>query len=152
MKVIFLDIDGVLNSEESAKKGIHIDSNMVLRLKAIMEATGAKIVISSTWRIRTSIKTLEELFWATGLGHHSRKIIDVTPQPRRNDMYAGTDRGVIRGDEIAQWLKENPEVEKYIIIDDDSDFHDDQKEHFIQTTWKHGLLEEHVQEAIELLK
>jgi len=46
-----------------------------------------------------------------------------------------------RCDEIAQWLSENPEVEKFIILDDDamgrlSPFH-------IQTTWFAGLLPEH---------
>ena len=53
MKVIFLDIDGVLNGEKSRTRCagyIGIDSDKLLRLKRIVEQTGAKIVLISTWK------------------------------------------------------------------------------------------------------
>jgi histidinol phosphatase-like enzyme len=53
MKVIFLDIDGVLNSEEFLKKNKNeaIDRNNVSILKKIIDKTGAFIVMSSAWRL-----------------------------------------------------------------------------------------------------
>ena len=57
MKVIFLDIDGVLNTEDTFRKmidgflDIEIDEFRVEYLKKIVDATDAKIVLSSSWKI-----------------------------------------------------------------------------------------------------
>ncbi|MDE7380098.1 MAG: hypothetical protein K2N14_03500, partial [Clostridia bacterium] len=55
MKIIFLDIDGVLNSlkydaSRDKRKLTNIDETRLPILKSIVEKTGAKIVLSSTWR------------------------------------------------------------------------------------------------------
>ena len=54
MKVVFLDIDGVLNDDTTPSRTksrlIFVDREKLLRLKRIVAATGAKIVLSSTWR------------------------------------------------------------------------------------------------------
>ena len=62
MKVIFLDIDGVLNTSQTfieidnefiktGKRRIEIDLDRVELLKEIVDATGAVIVLSSSWRL-----------------------------------------------------------------------------------------------------
>ena len=53
MKVIFLDIDGVLNSEKflNNNKGQVVDRERVSILKSIVDKTGAVIVMSSGWRL-----------------------------------------------------------------------------------------------------
>lgn len=53
-KVIFLDIDGVLNDEEHTSES-YLDSMMVGRLKRIIDETGAEIILSSSWRGLTVI-------------------------------------------------------------------------------------------------
>ena len=54
MKVIFLDVDGVLNSQQLFEKCeddqlISVDEDNIKNLKTIVDATGAKIVLSSSW-------------------------------------------------------------------------------------------------------
>jgi predicted mannosyl-3-phosphoglycerate phosphatase (HAD superfamily) len=50
MKIIFLDIDGVLNNYNTLGEGLNWESNAVKILKRIIKETGAKVVLSSTWR------------------------------------------------------------------------------------------------------
>ena len=56
MKIIFVDVDGVLNTTKSTRRlaccneFTFVDTRKVLRLRDIVERTGAKLVLSSTWR------------------------------------------------------------------------------------------------------
>lgn len=157
MKVIFLDVDGVLNSELSREQERnnfdnwmeHEVSEMhVNNLKKIVDATGAQIVLSSSWRFDHPkatgrdfiadplMKILDRKLKAVGLD-----IIDVTP-----DL-----RGKIRGAEIQDWLDRHSEVERFVILDDDVDMMEEQKPFFVNTTFKNGLTEEMANKAIEIL-
>ena len=111
MKVIFLDIDGVLNSDEYIDKvkrlnlqGIEkeIDIEKVKILKKIIDETGAKVVLSSSWRYTKNAKYLKELLSEYGI------YVDSTP-------FMQNERGL----EIKQWLSYNPDVEDFIILDDE---------------------------------
>jgi hypothetical protein len=139
IKVIFLDIDGVLNNQASLAEGIHLLPEKCLLVKRIVEETDAKIVISSTWRIGEDIKHLRNILWRSGIPRSA--IIDKTPI---------IDDG-IRGSEIEEWLKNNNHVIGYIIIDDDSDFFDYQKKFFINTHFTIGITNKDVRKSIELL-
>ena len=106
MKVIFLDIDGVLNSRRTPnprKFPYVIDPKLLKRLEVILDDTKAKVVLSSTWRYDPA-----GLFSAK---HWGIPFIDVTPdlpkQPRRK--------------EILKWLKEHPTVDRFVVIDDEDD-------------------------------
>ena len=71
------------------------------------------------------------------------EIYDVTPFIRKTDTH--------RGDEIRAWLSKNP-VQNFVILDDDSDMREFlHTEHFIKTTYKHGLTEELKNKAITVL-
>lgn len=59
------------------------------------------------------------------------------------------DRSEGRGLEIADWLREHPEVTKYAIIDDDNDFLPDQRPNLFRTHWQSGLQDEHVDKIVE---
>lgn len=119
MKVIFLDIDGVLNSVESAmvyKSYQRLNPVCVGLLERLVENTGAKIVISSSWRIgHENLDSLRENLRRAGLTEPLlREIIDRTAAHANGH----------RGDEVGAWLNEHiGEVEAYVILDDDSDFH-----------------------------
>lgn len=56
-----------------------------------------------------------------------------------------------RGEEIDKWLKEKQKQYRYVILDDDSDMLDAQRNNFIHTDWKVGLTEENVSKAIRIL-
>ena len=82
MKVIFLDIDGVLNSDEYIHKarklgfkGIEeeIDIEKVELLKKAVEQTGARVVLSSSWRLTNNLSKVRDLFARYGI------YLDTTP-------------------------------------------------------------------------
>lgn len=138
-KVIFLDCDGVLNNRESCRNGIQLMNEKCSLLRQLVELTEAKIILSSSWRHGVDLDQFDLFLWKSGGPFKS--VAGETP--RRP--------GHIRGKEIEVFLQEN-EVSKYIIIDDDSDFFDEQKPFLIQTTFEYGLLEEHVVKGMNLLK
>lgn len=116
MRVIFLDIDGVLNEDttptRTKSRVIFIDQDKLLRLKRIVEATQAKIVLSSTWRYdrddaryNGDFLELQETFQKVGLDFYSYTPEDVL--------------GIRRGMEIKAWLGIHPEVDRFIILDDE---------------------------------
>ena len=109
MKVIFLDVDGVLNSDEYFDKikgleinGIEndIDIEKIKLLKKAVVATGAKVVLSSSWRYTRNGKELKELLLKYGI-------------PTDSTPFLGNERG----NEIKQWLANHPDTEDYVILD-----------------------------------
>lgn len=156
MKVIFLDIDGVLNSEafwekeaqyikkqkaldsgrtrDEASALANIDPHAVERIMKIVKETSAEIVVSSTWRFDDSIY-YKLRFMGIPL------IYGITP---------GTVKRY-RGEEIKMWLDEHPEATNYVIIDDDNDMLDEQDSHLVQTSWLTGITDYDVEKAIKIL-
>ena len=144
MKVVFLDIDGVLNNVASAAEGIDILPEKVILVRRLCQVTGASIVLSSSWRILFDIEFLRDLLYHTGLrqrwaGDKPVEVIGVTP---RLDQ--------IRGIEIQKWLDDH-QVTDYVIIDDDSDMLEIQMVNFIKTDNNIGLTSRDVDRAIEIL-
>lgn len=132
MKVIFLDVDGVLNMHKSG--GFYTLNKARLRLlEKIVKDTDAQIVVSSTWRNSPShMKKLSH-----SLGYRGMKITGVTDRlgvSKNGERY-------YRGHEIQKYLDEHPEIEQYVILDDDSDMLDSQLRNFIQTDGNIGLTE-----------
>ncbi len=154
MKIIFLDMDGVLNSdrywnEQEDKNGLSypegdwiewwvksFDPKAVSILNAIIDGSGAKIVFSSNRRNWASFGDLIDIFKQAGI---TGELIDITPDLRWQP----------RGDEIQEWL-DNNKYESYIIIDDVKDF-PLIEDRWIEVDGKVGLTEEHVEKALSLL-
>ncbi len=139
MKILFLDIDGVLNSGtwfESNRRGMFdLDPGAVSLYNEIVEKTGCMVVISSSWRrLDGYIDELQRNSLRVDV------IIGETPRlPRPN----GTSVEFCeRGFEIRSWIISNCQgVElTYAIVDDDSDMLPGQP--FFQTSWKIGLTRE----------
>lgn len=162
MKIIFLDVDGVLNSLKWFKylKKHHlprIDHNMLLQDKSIKllaklcKKTGADIVLSSTWRVdKEATDNVAKQLAKCGL-----YIIDSTP------VYSGN-----RGEEIAKWLVDfvattrpkpddrfgkEPAIEKICIIDDDMDM-GYLLPSLVKTSWKRGFTYKDYRKAYKLLR
>lgn len=123
MKIIFLDIDGVLNNQIMyedrediiGSKGGELSKKCIDQLNDLTRLTEAKIVLSSTWRMDEDV---EEYLAASGI---KGEIIGKTPCLR--------DRFSLRGNEIHAWIVENEAVigsyysdfHSFVILDDDSD-------------------------------
>ena len=154
MKVVFLDIDGVLNTVMYDRCRIEgrpeerIDLSRVKLLADIVNATGAKIVLSSTWR--EDWDRSQELCGEDGryidrcLARHGLSIMDKTPCLDDSD-----DRRI----EILAWLAHHrAEVESFVILDDIRCGWGELRHRVIITDpYGYGLEEAHVQKAIEIL-
>ena len=148
MKIIFLDIDGVLNSVQYYKKvdrkeedWNRFNPNAVEIIKRLVEEFNAKIVISSTWRYGL-VKELKNEMVKSGLIKYLHKDWK-TPV-----IYPGHQN---RGNEIRAWLENHPDTDKYVIIDDDESILGEQKKHFIKTDINEGMTEKHYYNAREIL-
>lgn len=110
MKLIFLDIDGVLCIPiKGLQQGVleEFDGNCVCEFKRVLEETDARIVISSVWRLDHIMPTLIKQFERHGLP--VEKIIGKTP-----DM--STHKREI---EILKWLEDyGEEVTHWCAVDD----------------------------------
>lgn len=154
MKVIFLDIDGVLNYTDwyvdDRNPGnlygqeADLDPLCIDRIIKICNDTGAKIVISSDWRISWYGTQLR----LGRMGLDENFVIDKTPE-RIWITLPGYDHS--RGAEIDDWLSSHPECDNYVIIDDRTDFKDNQMGNFIHINPKIGLTDENMNQAIAIL-
>ena len=174
MKVLFLDIDGVLNSEnwfgyrlyciknnmfnevinfvntndERIKYKLSmIDDRAIANLNRIIEETGCKVVLSSSWRscVEAENTLTEYLLKLKGFKY---ELYDVTPRLWFNDF------SIRRGEEIQSWMdkeSEKNEIESFVILDDDSDMLPEQMNNFIQIDGQVGLIDKDVFTAIEIL-
>lgn len=170
MKVIFLDIEGVLNTKETYERArrilgyttmidLEIDKFRLDYLKRIIEETDAKIVLSSSfryfftkenakiWPTNFKGKKLYDTFMKYGI-----EIYDITPTNLNS-----------REEQIKAWLSKNDNVETFVIIDDDPTAFNEYHDKLIQTSKirqnyllsfmkeSTGLCEENIDEAIDIL-
>lgn len=158
--IIFLDIDGVLcinftkgtGHRNTDKYGDLFDQYCVNQLKRIIDATGADIVISSTWR-RAGLRAMQDMWKDRSLPGN---VIDITPfnvLPDSWPSWSSLDHTYMnsRGEEIKKWMEVNGYPDRYVIIDDDPDMLDWQKDHFVMTETEKGLTSELADRAIEIL-
>ena len=113
------------------------DFRSVELLKKLIKETGyeAEIVLSSTWRL--SPKLINAIEKYTGL-----KIKDKTPRLLSQ----------LRGVEIQKYLEEHTEITNYVIIDDDSDMLEEQKEHFVKINSKYGFRRKDYERCLQILQ
>ena len=145
-KIIFLDVDGVLNTD-SCRPRDAIKSSLVERLAQAVLRTGSRIVLSSTWRLHVKyrnklVKRLESA------GVDRCLIIDDTPQLPFDLRCGWPVAEHNRACEIAAWMasaRTHPDL-KWVAIDDldvtnsphASFFHG----HFVHTTRQKGLTQD----------
>lgn len=141
MKILFLDIDGVLNCDTTQERlgeefGIFrsfmgIDLQLLDRLKRwLIGQPEVEVVLSSTWRLKR--RMAEEV-------------------RRQGIEYIGTTRNLTnRATEVDDWLAAHPQVTHYAILDDILQFSARQRPHFVKTSAKHGLREKDLR-ALEVI-
>lgn len=172
MKVIFLDVDGVLNTSETYEKvynkfkrtgilDIYIDEFRLEYLKTIIEKTNAKIVLSASCR-NSFVKENNKIIPISNKGEkiynllssYGIEIYDITPS-----NYNPKNREIT----IKEWLSNNDGIDSFIIIDDEPSMFNELLDRLIQTSKVKsdemlinmddciGLCEEHIDKAIEML-
>lgn len=150
-RIIFLDFDGVLNTEYyqgllqfqgkqwQDQHGAFFDPRAVRQLKRVIDATGADIVVESSWKY-LGLEAMRELWRVRNL---PGKVMDITPSLTDNAS---------KGEEIAAWLSEHAMSDaRYVIIDDEYVVLDSQIPYFILTNPYEGLTEEQANRAISIL-
>jgi len=168
-KYLFLDFDGVLNSENWTKSPaltliggcFGVDPNAVMFINQIVERTQCQIVFSSTWRIHHSTEELRQILVDHGF-KYPESVIDSTGRAwtlmdrekdrtaflaEQNEKYGNWYRGY----EIDCWLNDNVKGrKKFAILDDDSDMWKHKNRH-VKTTWTRGISQAHVDKVCEVL-
>jgi hypothetical protein len=169
-RLVFLDFDGVLNShrfffgpgavkrpdnaDRDEKLRLSLDPAAIAHLNTIIERSGAKIVISSSWRLAHSVGTLRRALHQRGF-RYADSVVGKTPYSPVGDS---TNR---RGIEIQTWINTDggagwmtgdhgafdPTI---VILDDDRDM-GPLLPRLVKTSWETGLLAEHVPMALQLL-
>ncbi len=145
-RVLFLDIDGVLNSRIYYKYiykpedgGSRFDPYCVILVKKLVEEFSLKIVISSTWRDGGMKRLINEL--------NENKFMDYLHE----DWLTPVVRPANRGKEIELWLDNHSEVKEYIILDDNENLLEHQRDKFVKTSIYLGMVQERYNQARNLL-
>ncbi|CAL9985839.1 hypothetical protein VPHD479_0280 [Vibrio phage D479] len=145
MKIIFLDIDGVLNSRVDMLNGVHLNNHKVLLLRSLLDMDkDVKIVISSAWRILNDHEQIAMQLYRCGLGVRHSRVIGSTDNGYVEEGSVDNRHGLNqqRGLQIDRWLKNHPEVTEYVILDDSIDMTDYQlSNRFIRIDAETGLTE-----------
>lgn len=150
MKALFLDFDGVITTHRTRYR---IDLARVSRVMDIINATGAKIVVTSSWKhghvdvdsFKKELLECDSMFIPDELkGNPLWKrfidsIVDITDTA-----------GSLRGDDIKKYIDDN-DVEEYCILDDDSDMLEEQLFHFVQTDVVFGISDRDAELCVEIL-
>lgn len=141
-KIIFLDIDGVMNSQLMYERDKNyeqqkdeIDDSCMKVLSGLIEDTGAEVVITSVWRYSHKKEELQKIFEKHGFTGKIIGATDVLPSD------------CVRGDEILKWIKDNEDYlneryynfDSYVIFDDDGDMLWWQRHNFILVDGYAGL-------------
>ena len=151
MKIIFCDVDGVLNNLRERHEKVdgsgdvfavdykNWNKHAVKRIDDLCYYTGAQVVISSSWRkLYPDYMWWNEQFKLAGAKHIW--VVDVT-----GDSHNG-----FRGREINDYLLEEADIDRYVILDDESDFYPDQPRVYVDMYG--GLLNHHFLEALMILE
>lgn len=160
MKIIFLDIDGVLISRASSSAPLKsidrpagADPSCVSALNTITDATGANLVVSSMHRLGVPLVRLRELISGWGV---KAPVVGKTPRLHVNRIVSERTIEVSapRGTEIQKWLDQHEgsrfDPECFVILDDDCDM-EHLSHRLVKTQFEPGLTMADAELAISML-
>ena len=161
-KVIFLDIDGVLNSnfwndghQKEISDGTLIDQEKVMLLAKLIRRTDAKIILHSGWRfwfdgegkpLRREAERLVKMLAGEGL-----KISGMTPDLTTEEIRETKKFSLVKADEILLWLELHQEISGWVVLDDLALHNDVVAVHQVKPDQRIGLTLEDVAEAERIL-
>ena len=163
MKVLFLDISGVLYTKEYITKIINLlgRSQYVALLRNIMipfdyrsckllrdfvTKTNTKVILSSTWRLNPKSFNIIREYAGIEIYDKTPTLIEITRKEKQQYIYN------YRGEEIQQYLDNHKEITNYVILDDDdSNILESQMKHFVKVDGKVGLTIKEIIQCEEIL-
>ena len=148
-KYIFLDFDGVINTPNG-----RFDKKTTTNFRYLLERSGAKVIISSTWRLQ-GMECMQQL-WKE---HHlPGEVTGLTPSCNLISFSSvdGTEQWqglhATKGLEIAEWLRLNAkEPYRYVILDDEEDILFNQREHLVKIEGSKGFSTADAMASLEIL-
>ena len=162
-KILFLDFDGVLNTERWHKQvdenslqdkyGYAFDPGAVENLDKILNETGAEIVVSSSWKFMGLAK-MQDMWKDRKL---PGKVIGITPNSVSDEFLLNADLDnmdlmPIRGQEVKEWFTlHGKDVSHYAILDDTYDVLKEQEPHFVCIDPNVGITKDDAEKAIAIL-
>lgn len=160
--VIFLDIDGVLNSnawnkshQKEISNGTLIDSEKVTLLSVLVKRTNAGIILHSGWKhwftgdlepLRKEAEILSMMLEKEGLS-----IAGITPDHSTEEIRKTKKFSMVKAGEIIAYLEQHQYVTHWIVIDDLDLHHAEIARHQVKTNPDVGLTAEDVRRAKKLL-
>lgn len=149
-KVIFLDIDGVLNSsvwnyshQKEIDLGILVDCEKIKMLSQLVHKTNAKIVLHSGWRFWFSDNMLplrkESEILADMLLDEGIRISEVTPDLTTDEIKRTLKFSKVKADEILAWLRGHDDISGWVVIDDLDLNNEIVRQHQVKTDASEGL-------------
>ena len=162
-KVIFLDIDGVLNSnfwnedhQKEISDGKYIDTEKVKLLAKLVNRSDASIILHSGWRFwfDSDLKPMrpEAGYLESLLGDEGISVAGMTPDLTTEEIRKTKKFSKVKADEILMWLKNHPDVHSWVVLDDLELHNAEIEQHQVKTDAEHGLLETDVEKALEILQ
>jgi len=156
--VIFLDIDGVLNSkfwdsghQVEISSGKYVDDEAVRLFATLVKETGAAVILHSGWRFwfdgemkptRPEAKYFVDMMAREGIG-----IAGVTPDLTTEEIRKTKKFSLVKAEEILKWLQENKDCTNWLVLDD-LDLHNSEIEaHQVRTDPEVGITKEDVDRA-----
>ena len=159
--VIFLDVDGVLNSkfwdndhQREISEGKYVDLEAVKLFGSLVKRTDAKVILHSGWRFWFD-KAMNPLrheaeFFANAMKNEGIQIAGVTPDLTTEEIRKTKKFSLVKADEILQWLRENP-TDNWVVIDDLELHNSEIAGRQVQTDAEVGLTESDVEKAVNIL-
>ena len=157
MKVVFLDVDGVINSLQFCEKNKDemIDRQGVALLKKLIEQTGAVIVMSSGWRLwfgdNMEPQMGDSQYLYNILIEFGIELYDKTPDFSTEDIRTKRTFSHVKAKEISEWLKDKKNIESFIVLDDLDLKNEQINAHLVRIDGKIGITNDDVECAIKML-
>ena len=157
IRLLVLDVDGVLNGHQwIAEAGsCDIRRECVRQLNRILDATGCKILLASAWRymVLQGAMTLDGFGYMLrthGAATHTGVIVGTTraDDERDDDDFDGTERGR----QVREWLREHPEFDRFVAIDDAQLGYQEYGVPLVMTDGRVGMTAKDADRAIVILK
>ena len=151
MNIIFLDIDGILNTSSDRR----INRNMVKRLSRLVKDTNSKVILHSGWRfwfnenmqpLNGQAKNLQEELWKEGITLSGK-----TPDLSDEDIKKTQTFSKVKASEILSWLDRQSDIDSWVVLEDLDLKNETVKKHQIMPDPDTGLTDEDIDKAISLI-
>lgn len=147
MSFVFLDIDGVLNSDlfysrdAKARMDGDVAPECIAQLNYLLSRTRAKVIISSNWRHHVPLKEIRQVFCARGF-RYPKRIVGKTPN---------LGEGAVRGYEILTYLRRRKALSRPFVAIDDTPDMDGLEGSVVRTSAVTGMTRNDAERALDIL-